>query len=238
MQQAAVQNASLLPPLQDDTVTLDSIKAPTTGNRLRPLLLLLATVVGCGGGEPSGPSGNLSITVVGLPAGSTAAVDVTGPDGYSQTVAGTQTLTQLTPGTYTVTASAVTVGATLYSGNPPSQSLAVGGSAAAARVTYAANVGALFVNINGLPTNKDAAVTVTGPNSYNQAVVTTTNLGGLAPGAYTITAQAVTAAGGGQYTPDQATLSASVVVGATTSKSVAYVPPREEASTFASTGCT
>ena len=162
---------------------------------------------------------------MGLPAGSAAAVDVTGPEGYSQAVSGTQTLTQLAPGTYTVAASAVTVNATLYSASPASQSLAVGGAAASAQVTYAANVGALFVNINGLPTNQDAAVTVTGPNGYNQAVVTTTNLGGLAPGAYTITAQAVTAAGGGQYTPDQTTLSASVVVGATASKSVTYVPP-------------
>lgn len=179
----------------------------------------------CEGG-PSGPSaGSLVVTVVGLPSGSAAAVDIAGPNGYSQIVSGTQTLTNLTPGNYTVTASAVTVGSTLYSVTPPSQSVTVGGASAGAQVTYAANVGALFVNITGLPSAKPAAVTVTGPGNYTQTVATSTNLGGLSPGTYTITAQPVSAIGGGQYTPDQTTQSASVAIAATTSANVTYVPP-------------
>ena len=84
--------------------------------RNQVLVLLLGLALGCGD-EPSGLStGNLYVTVTGLPAGSSANLLVSGPGGYSQVLTGTQTLTSLASGTYTVAASSVSVGLATYSG--------------------------------------------------------------------------------------------------------------------------
>ena len=198
---------------------------PVSGKQLLSLLLL--AMLGCDGG-PSGPTtGNLSVTVAGLPAGTAAAVTVSGPGGYSQAVTGSQTLTQLSSGIYTVAASNVTAGATTYAATPPSQTVSVGGSASAS-VVYSASsptLGSLLVNINGLPSGANAAVTVTGPNAYNQAVTTTQTLTSLTPGTYTVAAQDVTPQVGTTYTASPATQNVSVSAGATATATVSYSPP-------------
>src|SRR5713226_1729169 len=61
-------------------------------------------------------TGGLQITVSGLPSGIDAAVTVTGPGPFSQTLTATRTLTGLAPGTYTVTANAVPNGGVSYAG--------------------------------------------------------------------------------------------------------------------------
>src|SRR5712672_1139463 len=97
--------------------------------QFRPLWLTLAVVLGCSGG-PSGPSAsNLTVTVLGLPGGSAAAITVSGPGGFSQPVPAPQTFSQVTPGTYTVAASSVTVGASDYVPSPQSQTIVVNSSA-------------------------------------------------------------------------------------------------------------
>ncbi|MGH7509980.1 MAG: zinc-dependent metalloprotease family protein [Gemmatimonadales bacterium] len=187
---------------------------------------LAAAVLACGG-DPGGPStGSLSVTIRGLPGGSGAAVTVSGPGGYSQPVSGSQTLSPLTPGTYTVAASNVTVNATTYSGSPSSQTVFVNG-AASASVTYSAGsstLGGLLVNINGLPSSANAAVTVTGPDGYNQAVTSTQTLANLTPGSYTISAQNVFS-GGQTYTASPTSQNASVAANETTGSAVTYSPP-------------
>jgi sugar lactone lactonase YvrE len=57
-------------------------------------------------------TGNLTITV-NAPNGSTPSVSVTGPSGYTRNLSATQTLTALTPGSYSVTASIIVGGVCL-----------------------------------------------------------------------------------------------------------------------------
>ena len=185
-------------------------------------LLIAAGMVACGGGDPIGPSGpSLAVTVTGLPSGTPAQVSVTGPGGYSQSVSGTQTLTPLTAGSYTVTASSVTVGSTSYSGNPASQTVVVSGSAGAL-VTYSTAGPSLQVNINGLGTSGTAAVTVTGPGGYSQDVTASRTLTGLTAGVYAVTAQDVTASCGTLYTASPASQNSTVTSGSTASATVSY----------------
>jgi reprolysin-like metallo-peptidase family M12B len=191
----------------------------------RPFWLLLLVLLGCDGG-PGGPSmGSLRVTVVGLPGGSSAAVTVTGPGGFNQPVTGTQTIPGLTPGTYTIAAGSVTVGASDYSPSPVTQTVAVNGSQSSVSVLYSTAGGNLAITINGLGTTGSAAVSVTGPNGYAQSVGSTTTLTGLTPGSYLITASDAQAAGGTMHSPSPASQNADVVARATVSDTVTYSPP-------------
>jgi hypothetical protein len=195
--------------------------------RTRPLSLLLLVLLGCSG-DPSGPStGALSVLIVGLPNGAAAAVTLGGPDGFSQIISGSQTISQLNPGTYSLTASGVTVGAAAYSASPPTQTVAVlrSDTPTSASITYTTTSGSLAVLVNGLPPSSDAAVMVTGPNSYSQTVVRSDTLTGLTAGSYTVTAQDVIANGGTSYSVSPQTLSATVSTQSTANTSFTYTPP-------------
>ena len=187
--------------------------------------LVLFAALACDGGPSSLSTGNLSISVLGLPAGASAAVMVTGPDGYSQSVSGTQTLSQLIAGTYTLAASSVTAGSAVYSASPASQSVIVGSATANASIVYASGAGGLALTINGLGTSGTAAVTVTGPNAYTQSVASTRTLAGLAPGSYTVTARDTTAPGGTPHTAAPTTQDVNVTATATAAATVTYTPP-------------
>jgi metallopeptidase family M12-like protein len=94
----------------------------------------------------------LLVNINGLASGTAAAVTVTGPGGYNQTVATTQTLTGLASGTYTIAPQNITVGGTPYTASPSSQTAAITtATAAAVTVTYgAASSGALNLRIDGM----------------------------------------------------------------------------------------
>ena len=84
--------------------------------RLRSIAAAIAIVslAACGSDSTSPPAnGSVTVTVGGLPAGTNAAVTVTGPSAFSQTLAATTTL-QVPPGSYTVAAAQVTAGTTRY----------------------------------------------------------------------------------------------------------------------------
>jgi hypothetical protein len=189
--------------------------------------LLLLSLLGCGGGDPIGPSGNtLTVSILGLPNGASAAVSINGPNSYTQALTSSQTLTQLTPGAYTLTASSVTAGAATYSPSPANQTVSVQESApTSTSVTYAAITGNLKVTIGGLGTSRPAVVTVTGPGGYSAPVTTTKTLTGLNPGSYTVTAQNVTASCGSTFTASPLTQSPNVSVGTTANAGVTYTPP-------------
>jgi serine protease len=70
---------------------------------LSALFLLLTA---CGTRAPA-PTGALQLDIFGLPAGQPASVQVAGPGDFSRTLTQSQTLTDLTPGTYTVSAESV-----------------------------------------------------------------------------------------------------------------------------------
>jgi len=195
--------------------------------RTRLFTLALLVVAACDGGPSGLTTGNLSITVAGLPAGTAANITVTGPNGYSQSLTVTQTLSQLESGLYTIAASNVTVGTTTYAASPQTQSVSLTGSASRS-VVYSASsptLGGLLVNINGLPSGTDAAVTVTGPNGYNQTVTTTQTLSSLTPGVYTVVPADIVAPGGTTYRAAPTTQDVTVAAASTASATVTYSPP-------------
>jgi hypothetical protein len=185
---------------------------------------VLGLVLAACGGESTGPStGSLAVTVTGLPGGAQADVSVLGPGGFTRALTGTQTLTGLTPGPYTVSADLVTAGGDVYAGTPVSQSVIVpeGSTPAPAQVTYAVTTGSLTVTITGLPGGATASVQVTGPGGFDQTLTATTTLTGLAPGSYTVAASPVSASGS-QYAPVPATQQAVVGTGGSASATVTY----------------
>ncbi len=165
--------------------------------------------------------GSLRINVSGLPLGVNAALSITGPGGYSATATGATTLTNLVPGSYTVSAASVTAPGQLYQASPPSQVLAVAVNATTtAGVTYAPTTGAIAVVVSGLPGGAAAQVTVSGPGGFTQTLTGTATLTGLQPGNYAIVAASVVS--GGTYSPSPATQTATVAAGATVTASVVY----------------
>jgi hypothetical protein len=119
-------------------------------------LILLAILAGCGGGDgPTTPApvvGSLVVSVSGLPAGTAAAVVVTGPAGYSRNLTASETLSGLTPGGYTVTAQMVSSAGHSYHPSQASQAVTVSDAAAAtASVAYSEAAGGGFnLRIDGL----------------------------------------------------------------------------------------
>lgn len=168
-------------------------------------------------------TGSLALSVTGLPGGASAAVQVTGPGSFSQAVTASTTLSGLTPGSYTVAAATVTLGGHGYAGAPASQNVTVtSGATANASVVHAISTGGLTVTVSGLPGGTNAAIVVTGPGGFSQAVTGTNTLTGLVPGAYTITSAAV-ASGGQTYAPSPVSQNATVSAGLTpASASVVY----------------
>ncbi|HEX5633348.1 MAG TPA: M66 family metalloprotease, partial [Gemmatimonadales bacterium] len=128
----------------------------------------------------------------------------------------------------------MTSGTTTYAGSPASVVVSVSRNKLTRQdVTYAAGTapapppsspttGGLALGVSGLPSGTNAAVTVTGPSGYTRNVTATTNLDGLEPGSYSITAQDVVSGVRG-YRPSPASQSVSVVASTTrTTASVSY----------------
>lgn len=83
-------------------------------------------------------NGFLELTIVGLPAGTDAAVTVTGPNAFTRAFTFSSTLSYLEEGTYTISARDVGSNLTTYSAVHASQTIAVAdGLTSAASVTYA-----------------------------------------------------------------------------------------------------
>lgn len=168
-------------------------------------------------------SGSMSITVTGLPQGTPASIAVSGPSGYTAQVTSTRTLASLPPGTYTLSASSVVIGAQTYAPTPTTRTITVaaGAAPAATSFSYAPVSGTLTVTIAGLPANVAAGVTVTGPAAYSRVITSTATITGLTAGLYTVAAAQVSASGS-TYTGTPASASVTVPSGATASASVAY----------------
>jgi hypothetical protein len=196
--------------------------------RLRLALLLGFMVLGCSGDPGSPSTGTITVNITGLPNGSSAAVNVTGPNGYTQAITSSQALTGLQPGVYTIAAANVTIGSTVYSANPTSQTVALSTSstAASATVNYGTPTGSLSVNISGAGTTNSAQVSVAGPGGFNQLVTNSRTLIDLIPGSYSVTAQNVTAScGNTTYMATPANQTVSVVANVTASADVSYTSP-------------
>ncbi len=197
------------------------------GSWFRPLPLLLGTFLlacGGGGGGPTGPvTGSLAVAVSGLPGGASAAVAVTGPGAFSRSVTGTETLSNLTPGSYTLSASIVTFGGSAYAPTPTAQAVTVneGDTPAAAAVAYATVVSGLTVTVDGLPSGASADITVTGPGGFSQTITATRTFNDLPAGSYSITANSVSS-GGSDYSPNPPSQTVAVTSGSVASAGVSY----------------
>jgi hypothetical protein len=195
----------------------------------RPAWLFVVALLACDG--PSGPSsGSLRITILGLPGSAPAAVTVTGPNSFNQAVTTSQTLTQVSPGVYTITATGVTVGASTYDPSPATQTISVAASQASASVFYSQATGNLAVTINGLGTSRTATVTVSGPGGYNQPVNASTTLAGLDPGSYTVTAGSPVSIGCATHTPSPDSQTVTVLARNTATATVSYGSPPADGS--------
>ena len=152
--------------------------AVSAGDTLRfPVLYTLST-------------GALAIVVSGLPQGATGSVNVTGPAGFNRAVTATTTLTNLPPGTYSVSADSVVRSGFAWRPVLTSQQITVSPSitAAPATVAYAAVSGTLVVSLTGVPGGSTGSVRVTGPYGFDRTITGTTVFAATAAGPYSIVA--------------------------------------------------
>lgn len=169
--------------------------------------------------------GKANVTINGLPAGTNAAVTLTGT-GVSQSITGSMVFDNLPAGSYNLSAAPVTVGSTVYNPSPLSMALTITtGNTSNATITYAAVVvapttGSAAITVTGLPAGTNASITLTG-GSVNSAITGTTTINNLAPATYTLTASSVTS-NGTTYNPTPTSRTVVVTSGATTSASVVY----------------
>ncbi|MFN8582356.1 MAG: hypothetical protein U0163_15450 [Gemmatimonadaceae bacterium] len=161
-------------------------------------------------------TGAISVTMSGLPSGTNGSAQLTGPDGYHHTIAGAETVTNLHPGTYTVTGSSVTAGADHYAptGAPTQVVVAASTTPVAASVSYALSSGSLALAIVGLPQGASGSVSLTGPGGYHATLTQSQILAGLTPGAYTLAASNTTN-GANIYAPVPTQLSVTIQASAT-----------------------
>jgi hypothetical protein len=90
----------------------------------------------------SATTGNLAVTIAGLPTGVNAAVTVTGAGGVNQQLTATETLLDLAPGAYTVSAASVGSGGITYTPGPEQQTATVvAGTTVEVAVTYVGGQG-------------------------------------------------------------------------------------------------
>jgi hypothetical protein len=163
-------------------------------------------------------TGSIAFNVTGLPQGTSAAINVSGPAGFNQTVTESATLASLTPGSYLITSGSVSAGdGHRYSPVPLSQTVNVLAAETPRSVNarYDLVTGGLEVTVTGLPAQQNASVIVSAPGGYSTTLTGTTTLLGLFPGAYTIVASTVPAgaagAGGAAYGPSPPSQNVEVV---------------------------
>ncbi|MFN2317180.1 MAG: hypothetical protein ABR602_10890 [Gemmatimonadales bacterium] len=211
-----------LPP---GTYTITATTVASSGISWTPTPATQAVSIVVGGTASAGVAwtavpGALAVTVSGLPPGVEAALRLSGPSAQDQLLTGSQTVSGLPPGSYTLTAQVVEGGGFVYAPTPATQALVIGSSTTPATVTYASTTSVLTVTINGLPSAL-AAVTVTGPGGFNQVLTQTTALAGLQAGTYQVAANGVTI-GGSTWTAAPASQQVSVTNGVPANATVTY----------------
>ena len=177
---------------------MPGIRSPLQVARWGFTVVALGIAAGCtkgpitGGLDPAPTqSGAVAVAVAGLPAGASAALTLTGPSGFSRTVTGPETITGLTPGSYTLAATDVGPDGDTYVAAPATQGLTIQSSATTnAAVTYTITTGRLAVLVDGLGSGP-AEVLVTGPAGFSRTVTRSDTLRGLATGNYLVKPAAV-----------------------------------------------
>jgi hypothetical protein len=149
-----------------------------------PILVALA----CSDAPESPRSGALELTLRGLPAAVAPHLTVTGPAGYSSTVAGRGTVEGLAPGSYTISAPEVRAEGAIWQPEPARRTVEIAASAIPVRVevAYGRASGSLEVEILGLPEGVGALVNISGPGGFFRTVGAAVLLTELRPGEYRV----------------------------------------------------
>ncbi|MEO5815968.1 MAG: PQQ-dependent sugar dehydrogenase [Gemmatimonadaceae bacterium] len=160
------------------------------------LSLFIATFA-CSDASTAPKTAQLRVFIEGLPTGTLPAVVITGPSAFRQQLDSGRTLTGLAEGTYTITAAPVLTPSVRYAATPPSQTISVTNAAlaSASPISYRVASVQLTVTVIGLPAATPASVVLTGPGGFTRTITATTQIGLLEPGAYTLAATSVQAAG-------------------------------------------
>lgn len=159
----------------------------TLRGTLRLLVLCATTLVACSEG-PTGPNvGTLRITIVGLPAGTAAAVTVEGPDGFSAEVGTSTDLTALPSGEYIVTADTTTVTEDLYAAAQRVDTVRIArGRRSHADPTYALVSGSITFTTAGLPAGVTGEAILEGPGDAERTVAIPATVRGLVAGEWVL----------------------------------------------------
>ncbi len=181
-------------------------------------------------------SGKIRLTIAGLPTGLDAEVNVKKPDNtnLNDTPINADTvLEDVPPGTYTLEAPNRTQGSSTYASAQNGATVTVvEGEEAVVNVAYTLNPGSATINVAGLdpaalPTSPVTVTLTQGSTSINRTFTANgaVNFANLAPGAYTITANAIANNGPQDYafTLSQTTLN--VASGSTASATLTYSKP-------------
>ncbi len=159
-----------------------------------PLLILAVAVAACHDGPTAPTTGSLAVAISGLPSGTPAQIAVSGPSGYTRTVTAADTLAGLKPGTYAFVAQRIHVPGAWYAGAADTVRATVlaGQYFTPVSVGYALATASLAIAVRDVPAGASPAITVTGPNGYQQRLFATDTLRELNPGTYAIAADSTT----------------------------------------------
>ena len=164
----------------------------------------------------------LRVLVDGAPTGSAPAVRITGPNGFTQTIAQTTTLDGLVPGSYTIVAPEIISNQQHFASNRTSQQILLSASLnpVLIPITYAQTTGTLTVSVSGLPAGVNGDINVSGP-AASYVVGASSELVGVRAGQYTVAAKSVSA-GAVTYFPNSSSQSVTLAAGATVVVTVTY----------------
>lgn len=185
--------------------------------QLRPAFIAVAVALTASCDNSSGPrTGKLSLTIDGLPTGTSAQITLTGPGDFSRVLTETGVVASLKPGEYTLKSAVVMNGTARYSPLPDSQTVTITKSdtPVSASVQYLLSTGTLTVTVTGAPAGSTPTVRVTGPKGFNRTIDATTTFAGIDAGIYSITAQEIVA-NQQRYAPNRASQQVSVLASLT-----------------------
>ncbi|HYD51944.1 MAG TPA: hypothetical protein VEA99_04930, partial [Gemmatimonadaceae bacterium] len=159
----------------------------------RALLPAVALVVAACSTDTSAPStGALAVRVEGLPTGTPAAITIWSADVAVRMLATSETLDELPPDDYTLTADPVTARAGVYRPQVPRVPVrVVAGESRSTVVAYQIVTGSVVVQPTGLPATVPGRFVLTGPAGYLRVIAGGDTITGLEPGRYAVAAEPV-----------------------------------------------
>ena len=165
---------------------MKSVRALTVGLLLSSVVLVVAFVVPADAAVKK--TSSLTVKVSGAPKRYPAMITVSAKN-FVRQLTKTATLKNLTPGTYTLKASAIYSPTGKWVSKPPRKVSVKAGASAVVVVSYqkVASVGSLTVTLKASPQGKPVKVTVTGPKGFKNTLTKSSVINGLQPGQYSVT---------------------------------------------------